>query len=174
MSATSGDSAAASVYVAVSVQDAFEVFTAEIDMWWRHGHKFRIAGKKPGTLFFEQRLGGRLFETVQVADGERTFEVGRVVEWEPPGRIVLEWRNINFKPPEKTIVEITFTPYSEGTMVRVEHRGWSTLPDGHSARHGLVGAAFARMIGMWWGDLLSSLREHVLTRRSAGNSSNER
>lgn len=170
MSATSGDSAAASVYVAVSLQDAFEVFTAEIDQWWRHGHKFRIAGVKPGALFFEQQLGGRLFETVHFADGERTFVVGSVLTWEPPRRIVLEWRNINFKPYEKTLVEVTFTPSGEGTTVRVEHRGWSTLPEGHPARHGLAGAAFARMIGMWWGDLMSSLREHVSTRRSTKES----
>lgn len=164
MTATAGDSAAASVYVAVSMQDAFEVFTAEIDQWWRRGQRFRIAGARPGSLTFEQRLGGRLFETVQFADGERTFEVGSVVAWEPPRRVALEWRNVNFKPHEKTLVEVTFSPSGNGTMVRVEHRGWSALPQGHPARHGLLDAAFARMIGMWWGDLLTSLREHVATR----------
>ncbi len=46
-------------------------------------------------------------------------------------------------------------------MVRVEHSGWNTLPDDHPARHGLTGAEFSRMIGMWWGDLARSLREHV-------------
>jgi uncharacterized protein YndB with AHSA1/START domain len=168
MSATGGDSAAASVYVAVPVQDAFEVFTTEIDQWWRRGHKFRIAGARPGSLTFEQRLGGRLFETVQSTDGERTFVVGSVVAWEPPHRVALEWRNVNFKPHEKTLVEVTFLPSGKGTMVRVEHRGWSALPKDHPARHGLVDAAFARMIGMWWGDLLTSLREHVTTRRSKG------
>ncbi len=161
MSATAGDSAAASVYVAVSLQDAFEVFTAEIDAWWRHGRRFRIAGAKPGRIFFEQRLGGRLFETVDLPSGSRTFQTGSVVEWEPPHRLALEWRAVNFKPHEKTLVEVTFTAMGEGTMVRVEHRGWSALPGDHPARHGLAGAAFARMIGLWWGDLLTSLREHV-------------
>ncbi len=164
MSPTGGDSAAVSVYVAVSVEDAFEVFTREIDQWWRRGSKFRIAGARPGSLSLEQELGGRLFETVQFADGERTFNVGSVVTWEPPHRLALEWRNVNFKPHEKTLVEVTFSPVGEGTMVRVEHRGWSTLPEGHPARHGLVDAAFARMIGMWWGGLLTSLREHISAR----------
>jgi uncharacterized protein YndB with AHSA1/START domain len=164
MSATAGDSAAASVYVAVSIEDAFEVFSAEIDLWWRHGRKFRIAGNRPGRLVFEPRLGGRLFETVQLPSGERTFEVGSVLVWEPPRRLTLEWRAINFKPHEKTLVEVTFTPSGDGTLVRVEHHGWSALPDDHPARHGLVGAAFARMIGMWWGELLTSLREHVVSR----------
>lgn len=161
MSATAGDSAAASVYVAVSQQDAFEVFTAEIDAWWRHGRRFRIGGARPGRLAFEQRLGGRLFETVELPSGTKTFETGSVVVWEPPHRLALEWRAVNFKPHEKTLVEVTFTPTGDGTMVRVEHRGWSDLPGNHPARHGLEGAAFARMIGMWWGDLLTALREHV-------------
>ena len=164
MTAAAGDSAAASVYVAVSIDDAFEVFTAEIELWWRHGRKFRIAGKRPGRIVFEQRLGGRLFETVELPSGTRTFEVGTVVEWDPPRRVSLEWRGVNFAPHEKTLVEVTFTEVGEGTMVRVEHRGWSTLRKDHPARHGLVGAAFSRMIGMWWGDLLTSLREHVARR----------
>lgn len=161
MSATAGDSAAASVYVAVSIEDAFEVFTAEIDLWWRHGRKFRIAGARPGRIVFEQRLGGGLFETVERSSGERTFQVGSVVVWEPPRRLALEWRGVNFKPHEKTLVEVTFTSAGDGTMVRVEHSGWNELPEDHPARHGHTGAAFCRMIGMWWGDLLTSLREHV-------------
>jgi uncharacterized protein YndB with AHSA1/START domain len=164
MSATVGDKAAASVYVAVSLEDAFDVFTNEIDLWWRRGPKFRIAGKKPGKLGFEPKLGGRLFETVELPKGERTFVVGTVVEWEPPHRLALEWRNVNFAAHEKTLVEVTFTPTGDGTMVRVEHRGWAAIREDHPARHGLVGAEFARMNGMWWGDLLSALREHVLTR----------
>ncbi len=166
MSATDFDSAAASVHVAVGPEDAFEVFTREIDLWWRHGPKFRIAGKRPGRLVFECQLGGRLFETVELDSGARTFVTGTVVAWDPPRRLAIEWRGVNFAEHEKTLVEVTFTPAGEGTMVRVEHRGWSSLRDDHPARHGLVGAPFSRMIGMWWGDLASSLREHVATRLS--------
>lgn len=164
MSATAGDRAAVTVYVAVEVEDAFEVFTAEIDLWWRHGKKFRIAGKHPGRIVFEPRLGGRLFETARLPTGEQTWQVGTVVEWEPPRRISLEWRNVNFAPNERTLVEVTFTPMGEGTLVRVEHHGWSALPDDHPARHGLAGADFSRMIGMWWGDLMTSLREHAASK----------
>ncbi len=164
MSATAGDRAAATVYVAVKIEDAFDVFTTEIDLWWRHGQKFRNAGKRPGRIVFEPRLGGRLFETALLPTGEQTWEVGTVVEWEPPRRISLEWRNVNFAPHEKTLVEVTFTPAGEGTMVRVEHYGWSALPDDHPARHGLVGADFSRMIGMWWGDLMTSLRQHAASK----------
>jgi hypothetical protein len=80
-------------------------------------------------------------------------------------RLELEWRGVNFKPHEKTFVEVTFRLSGEGTLVRVEHRGWSALPDDHLVRHGKVGPEFSRMIGLWWGDLMASLREHVLSRR---------
>jgi len=163
MTPPSGDTASASVYVDVSVQDAFEVFTQEIDAWWRTGPKYRMAGKKAGKLRFDPKLGGGVYETVQLSDGEKTFHVGAVTVFEPPRRLVLEWRLTNFAPSESTSVEITFEPTGPGTFVTVRHSGWSKLRDGHPARHGKVGADFARMIGMWWGDLMTALREHVAT-----------
>jgi uncharacterized protein YndB with AHSA1/START domain len=90
--------------------------------------------------------------------------VGKVVRWEAPRHFALEWRGVNFKPDEKTLVEVTFEPSGEGTLVTVRHSGWSALPEDHPARHGLVGPAFSRMIGLWWGDLMASLREYVATR----------
>lgn len=82
MSAIAGDSAAASVYVAISVEEAFAIFTEEIDSWWRHGAKYRIAGRQPGQIFFEPRSGGRLFETVERGSGPKTYvtRYGRRVE----------------------------------------------------------------------------------------------
>jgi len=163
-SAPPGDAASVSVHVRVPQHDAFEVFTQEIDRWWRHGRKFRIAGRSPGQLFFESRLGGRLFETFEDDAGSQTREVGKVVRWEPPGRFDLEWRGVNFKPHEKTLVEVTFVPSGEGTLVTVRHSGWSTLPEDHPVRHGLVGPAFSRMIGLWWADLMAGLREYAAGR----------
>jgi uncharacterized protein YndB with AHSA1/START domain len=163
-----GDSAAVSVRVAVSPADAFEVFTGEIDLWWRHGSKFRIAGRRRGSLHLEPGVGGRLFETFESSAGPRTIEVGRMTSWKPPARMAFEWRGVNFKPDEKTLVEVLFEPSGEGTLVTVRHSGWSALPDDHPARHGAAGAAFSRHIGMWWADLMASLREHVVSRGHGG------
>jgi len=160
-----GDAASVSVLVRVAPADAFDVFTREIDLWWKQGPQFRIAGRRRGQLFFECGAGGRLFETFESARGPRTFEVGKVTLWDPPRRLELEWRGVNFKPGEKTSVEVTFTESASGTLVTVRHRGWSSLPEDHPVRHGLVGPAFSRMIGLWWGQLMTSLREHVETRR---------
>jgi len=158
---TPGDAAIVSVFVRVSPADAFDVFTTETDSWWRTGRKYRIGGKRPGRIYFEPGPGGRLFETFEAASGSRTFEVGRVTVWEPPARLVLEWRGVNFKPDEKTLLEVTFEPLRDGTMVTVGHSGWSALRARHPARHGLEGPAFTRMIGMFWGELMTALREHV-------------
>ena len=164
---TVGDSARVSVFVAVSPEAAFDVFTTEINLWWRQGPKYRIAGKRPGELFMEPCLGGRLFETFPLSTGSKTIEIGRITRWDPPRHLALEWRGVNFKPHEKTFVEVTFEPLNDGTNVTVLHHGWSGLPDDHPARHGLVGPAFSRMIGMWWGGLMTSLRERAAMRGPA-------
>lgn len=157
-----GDGAKVSVFVGVAQADAFAVFTEETDLWWRRGPRFRIAHKHPGSLAFEGGVGGRLFETYEVASGNtKTFVVGRITQWDPPSRLAFEWRGVNFAADESTFVEIDFEPKGDGTMVTVRHRGWAALRPDHPARHGNLGAAFDRMIGLWWADLLSSLREHV-------------
>jgi len=166
LTVAAGDSASVSVFVRVAPADAFDVFTREIDLWWRTGPAYRIAGRRRGQLVFEPRLGGRLFETFDSPSKPEghTIQVGEVVVWEPPGRLELTWRGVNFKPHEVTRVEVRFEPSGEGTMVTVRHSGWSALPADHPARHGLVGPAFSRMIGLWWGGLMTSLRQHVAAR----------
>jgi uncharacterized protein YndB with AHSA1/START domain len=153
------------VFVAVPPARAFEVFTNDIDQWWLHGRAYRVAGRRPGRMIIQGGPGGRLYESFDLRSGPRTIEVGHITAWDPPRRFEMEWRGVNFKPDESTIVEVTFGPSGDGTLVTVRHRGWSSLRDGHPARHGLVGRDFSRMIGMWWGKLLTSLREHAVTLR---------
>ena len=159
MKAPPGDGACVSVAVRAKLADAFALFTEEIDAWWRHGSRFRVASKQPGTLRFAPGLGGQLIETVRTRAGDQEYVLGTITAWEPPQRLVFEWRGVNFRPEHRTEVEVTFTELGATTLVTVRHRGWSTLPNGHPAKHGLIGAELSRMIGLWWGDLLSSLRE---------------
>ena len=164
MSAPAGDGARVTVSVRVPPAEAFDVFTREIDLWWREGPRYRIAGRRRGQLAFEPGVGGRLFETALLDAGPRVFVVGTILAWEPPERLAFEWRGVNFQKDESTQVEVTFRGVGECTLVTVLHSGFGALRDGHPARHGLAGAAMSRMIGLWWGDLLSGLREHVATR----------
>jgi uncharacterized protein YndB with AHSA1/START domain len=156
-----GDQVTVTVLVKVPQARAFQVFTEEIDAWWRTGFKFRVSGRRPGVLCLEPKVGGRLFETMQSRGRERVVETGRVTTWEPPARLVFEWRAINFAPSEKTEVEVRFEPSPSGTQVTVVHRGWAALRPDHPVRHGQEVAAFVRTTGLWWGDLLTSLREHA-------------
>lgn len=155
-----GDQAVVSVLVKVEPVEAFRIFTEEIDSWWRGGLKYRI-GRKRSVVHLEPKLGGRLFESFETAAGEKIKETGRVRCFEPPKRLVLEWRAVNFAPHEQTEVEVLFEPSPSGTLVTVCHRGWSQIRSDHPVRHGADVPAFLRNMGMWWGDLMTSLREHT-------------
>jgi uncharacterized protein YndB with AHSA1/START domain len=161
-----GDRTSISVTVAVPPPLAFEIFTAEIDRWWRRGIKFRNAGANRGFLRIEPEVGGRLFESIEGDGAAHVIEVGRVSVWEPPHRLGFTWRNTNFAANEQTEVDVDFSPASAGTLVTVTHRGLSALRADHPARHGLQGAEFSRMIGLWWGEQMSSLRQVCALRAS--------
>jgi uncharacterized protein YndB with AHSA1/START domain len=156
-----GDQAKVSVSVAVPPAEAFRIFTEEIELWWRRGPRYRAAGSRRGIIHLEPGVGGRLFESFDGARGPKVVQTGEVTGWDPPSRLVLQWRNVNFAPHERTEVEVQFAATRSGTLVTVIHRGWSTIRPDHPARHGLEVAAFLRMMGMWWGELASSLRVHA-------------
>jgi uncharacterized protein YndB with AHSA1/START domain len=156
-----GDEARVTVLVAVAPAEAFRIFTEEIDQWWRRGLRYRVGGKRRSVIAIEPRVGGRLFETFDAPSGRRIVETGRVTAWEPPARLVLEWRAVNFAPHESTEVEVLFEPSPSGTRVTLTHRGWSRLRADHPVRHGEEVPAFLRTMGLWWSDLLTSLREHA-------------
>ena len=162
-----GDQATVSVFVDVEPQVAFDVFTKETDLWWQRGLRFRPSGRAIGALVLEAGVGGRLFETFERQAGTPVTAVfGHVTVWDPPARFVLEWRNTNFGPNDKsTELEVLFTPARGGTEVTVHHRGWAALRADHPARHGQQGAEFVRTMRLWWADLLTAMREHAEARR---------
>lgn len=147
-------------FVAVSPSDAFDVFTTEVDLWWRRGPRFRGGGPASELRFEHSQTGRRLVE--QGADG--LFEIGRVQVWEPGKRLVLEYRLRNFAKDESTELEVRFEPQGDGTRVVLEHRGWENIRSDHPARHGLSGEAFSSMIGLHWGDLVTGYRQHAKAR----------
>jgi uncharacterized protein YndB with AHSA1/START domain len=155
-----GDQATVSVLVQLPPSAAFRIFTEEIDLWWRSGLRYRV-GKRRSVVHLEPKLGGRLFESFETSAGAKIKETGSVTCFEPPSRLVLEWRAVNFAPDEKTEVEVSFEPSPSGTLVTVRHRGWSRIRADHPVRHGEDAPAFLRTMGRWWGDLMTSLREHA-------------
>jgi len=171
------DKVRVTTFVDVPSDDAFAVFTDEIDAWWRKGPRFRFDKQVPGVLRFVPPASdpgappGRLVEAY--ADGTE-FEVGKVLAWEPGARVAFEWRSKTFQAGERTEVIVTFAPKNGGTEVVVEHRGWSALPDEHPVRHGVTGGAFNDMLGRLWGDLVTSYRAFVRQTAGAGVPTPER
>lgn len=157
---TTGDRVRAMVAVPLPLEDAFALFTGEIDRWWRRGPRHRNLLGADAVICIEPKPDGRVFESQPGADGrEHVFEVGRVLSWEPPHRVVMCWRASNFAPGERTEVEVRFEASPGGTTVTLEHRGWDAIRADHPVRHGQASAAFLRGLGLWWGDQLSTLRE---------------
>ena len=52
-SMTPGDQARVTVGVAVPPEEAFRVFTQEVDLWWRRGRRFRNAPGEQGIVCIE-------------------------------------------------------------------------------------------------------------------------
>jgi uncharacterized protein (TIGR02594 family) len=156
----SGDRVSASVFVDAPPAIAFEVFTEQIDAWWRHGLKFRVGGRGLSVLHLEPRLCGRLFETIPGPEGigHHVVQTGTVTHWDPPRALCIEWRGVNFAPHETTTVSVAFDPRRDGTQVTLVHAGFAALPPDHPVRHGKPVPQFVTQMAMWWSDQMSSLR----------------
>src|SRR5882724_513481 len=100
-----GDSARVTVGVALPPPEAFRIFTEEIELWWRRGPRFRSAPGDSGLIALEPRLDGRVFESYTVNAREHVVEIGRIRVWEPPRRLLFDWRASNFAAAEHTEVE---------------------------------------------------------------------
>jgi uncharacterized protein YndB with AHSA1/START domain len=150
------------VYVALRVkaspERAFDVFVREIGDWWRPNLLFQTTPRPPGRLAFEPGEGGRLTETL--ANG-KAFEIGRILAWEPPHRLLFSWRQASFPPDLKTEVEVRFEAVGEETRVSVEHRGFDRVPAGNVARHGFPDAALLARLGEWWRAQLGAVADRA-------------
>jgi hypothetical protein len=115
----------ASVDVRRGIEEAFGVFTAEVDTWWPvAAYSVDPAGVQAVVL--EGRAGGRLYER---RDDGGEAEWGRVLAWEPPGRLLLAW-SPSPERPAPTAVEVRFAAVAaDHTRVGLEHRGWERLGD---------------------------------------------
>lgn len=130
--------------VAASPERAFAVFTQEIGAWWTPSALFQTTPRAPGRLAFED---GRLIETL--ANG-KVFEIGRILAWEPPERLVFSWRQASFPPDLKTEVEVCFVAVGDETRVSIEHRGFDQVPADGVARHGFPDRALLAHLATFW------------------------
>lgn len=140
------------VYVALRVKAtparAFAVFTGEISAWWRPQGLFQTTPRAPGLLAFDEGPEGRRL-TETLANG-KVFQIGRVLAWEPPERLVFSWRQAAFPPDLHTEVEVRFEAIGDQTRVSIEHRGFDQVPAESAARHGFPDAALLARLAEFW------------------------
>jgi uncharacterized protein YndB with AHSA1/START domain len=110
------------VLVRSDLAHTFDTFVRTIGVWWPL-KPFSAGGERVRDVTFEQRRGGRVYETW---DDGTVVVWGELLAWEPPNRFVLTWN----QTPVATEVEIAFSALGpQLTRVSVEHRGWENLTD---------------------------------------------
>lgn len=136
-----------SIRVDAPRERAFDVFTAGIGRWWPKSH--HIGAADLDTLVFEPREGGRWFE--RGVDGSEC-EVGKVLVWDPPARLVLAWQltpEFKYDPDLVTEVEVQFIAEgANATRVELEHRNLERFGDRVDAMRQQIDGPGG------WGDLL--------------------
>ncbi len=128
-----------SIDVAIDRDDAFRVFTSEIDAWYRRGSHSFAEPDRAVAIRFEPRVGGRLLEVHDLASGTGR-EMGRIRVWEPGKRLL-------FIDSRGTEVDVRFEPNGDGTRVTLEHRGLERLAPELAERHARFGW---RLIFVWY------------------------
>lgn len=109
------------IEVRAPIARAFEVFADRMGQWWHKEHSI-AKGTTQLDVVIEPRAGGRWYEVG--ADGSEHVW-GRVLAYEPPGRLLLAWqltREFQYDPDFETTVEVRFTERDGLTVVEFEHR----------------------------------------------------
>lgn len=126
--------------VKAAPERAFALFTTGIDRWWPREHHI---GKAPlKELILEPKPGGRWYSIA--VDGSEC-DIGKVLVWEPPTRVVLAWQvtaQWTFDPEFVTEIEVTFSSAGRGTHVEFEHRNLE--------RYGESAAALREQLSQGW------------------------
>jgi uncharacterized protein YndB with AHSA1/START domain len=116
MSTTVTEAIRKTVLVDFPPEQAFDLFTRRIFKWWPvQTHSY--GGDEVTDVIFESEVGGRVYEVTD--KGEQDW--GRVLEFAPPHRFLLEWL---IGEASGTEVEVTFEPEGPGSRVVLEHRGF--------------------------------------------------
>ncbi|HET8641221.1 MAG TPA: SRPBCC family protein [Pseudonocardiaceae bacterium] len=128
------------ITVAAPAERAFRTFTESFSTWWPAG--YHIGETDYAEAVIEPHEGGRWFE--RGVDGSEC-DWGRVLVWDPPGRLVLSWQ-INGRwqpdpdPARASEIEVLFTAEGDGrTRVDLEHRRLERLVEGQGMHDSVSG-----------------------------------
>lgn len=134
--------------VEVSQLRAFHTFTRDIDRWWLRTHH---AGASPlARMVLEPWPGGRWYSICE--DGSE-LGVGKVLGWQPPGRVVLAWQltpAFTYDASFVTELDVTFAAAGpRKTIVTLAHQ--------HLERYGDAAAQMTEALGLGWDSLLAAM-----------------
>ena len=137
MQATEPVTVTQEITVKATPERAFEVFTAGFDSWWPRSHHIGAVEMATAVIDPEQ---GRWYE---VGTDGSTCEWGAILTYDPPRKLVLEWRiggtwAVESDPGRYSEIHVTFTPEGDGTRVELAHR--------HLERHSAA-EALAESVG---------------------------
>jgi uncharacterized protein YndB with AHSA1/START domain len=138
-----------SILLSCSVAEAFALFTERISAWWPPER--RHTQDPTSQLFLTE--AGRFYER---SSAGHEVELGRVLAWQPPGRLLLHWYP-GTDAEHPTEVEVRFVAANEGiTRVEVTHRPtarsaslWDSRAPRYDQSWQLVLAALARAAGTY-------------------------
>ncbi len=143
-----------SAHVRRPVEEAFEVFTAQLGAWWPLPTHSALGESSAGVAFEAGRLVERGVDGTELVWGE-------VLVWDPPHRLVMSWHpgRAPGATGEASEVEVRFLDQgADGTRVELEHRGWEHFGDSALLkRRGYVGPGA-------WGTVLEHFADVAETR----------
>ncbi len=119
---------------------AFALFAEQINAWWPTEN--RHTRDPASTLHL--LASGRFFE--RATDG-RELELGKVREWRPPQRILLDLY-IATAPERPTVVEVNFDAEENGTLVSIRQ--------GPTAESAALWVELAPRFELAWGRVLKA------------------
>jgi uncharacterized protein YndB with AHSA1/START domain len=128
-----------SVLLACGPARAFDLFTNRISEWWPPER--RHTGDPKSTITLSE--SGRFFER---GGSGAEVELGAVISWEAPARIVLDWYPGTDKE-HPTRVEIRFLVEGEGTRIIVEHGPTAASEDLFPVRAPRYEASWSLVLG---------------------------
>ena len=112
-------------------QQAFDLFTKNLDKWWPlESHSLSAGeGELPKSVNVDRRKGGYVTETRQ--DGTE----GRwatITKWDAGRALSLSWY-VGRSEEEATDLEVVFIPTDTGTRIELTHSGFERLADAATA-----------------------------------------
>jgi uncharacterized protein YndB with AHSA1/START domain len=133
------------VTVDCAIEEAFRIFTADALSWWPvESHSIH---ETVSAIVFEPEVGGEVYEVS--ASGERGHWA-TVLEWQPPGRLVLAW-NILGAEAAPTEVDVRFVAEGGATRVELEHRGWDRLTEAGKEKRTSYDSGWDYVLGRYVG-----------------------